>query len=297
MSNWKSQRTIAREADYSGIGLHTGAMVHLKLVPAPAGTGLVFVRTDTADGRRIAVCIQNVEQKPLCTTIRSGDVYVQTVEHLLSALRAFGIDNLLIEINSIEPPGADGSAKEFCNLILSAGVRDLQEPRRIYTVTAPIYYSEKDTSIVALPNPQGNLRISYTLDYASKFVGIQHTTFELTTERYISEISAARTFCFEHEARALKEAGFGKGASTRNTCVIGAAGLLENELRYENEFVRHKILDLVGDLSVLGADLEAHLVCIKSGHNHNFQLAKLIEQAMNNQLRAQASPALQRASS
>jgi len=282
---WKNQKTISKEAEYSGIGLHTGAMVHMKLIPAEAGTGIVFVRTDTADHCEIKVKLENIEQKPLCTTIVNGDMFVQTVEHLLSAIKAFGIDNLTIEINSIEPPGVDGSAKGFCNLFLNSGIRELDEPRKSYKISSPIYFNKGDSSIVILPNPQEGFRVSYTLDYNSDLIPIQNYSFDLTTENYIYEISAARTFCFEHEAKALKQAGFGKGASTKNTCVITDSGLLDNEKRYHDEFVRHKILDLIGDLSIIGVDIQGHVVAVKSGHSENFELAKLIDQARKNELR------------
>jgi UDP-3-O-[3-hydroxymyristoyl] N-acetylglucosamine deacetylase len=283
---WKTQRTINKEAEFSGIGLHTGAMVHMKLVPAKANSGITFLRTDTADHAKIEVKLENIHQKPLCTTIVNGDLFVQTVEHLLSAIKAFGIDNLEIEINSIEPPGADGSAKEFCNLIQNSGIRELEGPRESYVITSPIYHNKGDSSIVILPNPQEGFRVSYTLDYNSELIPVQHYNFDFSTNSYIYEVSAARTFCFEHEARALKEAGFGKGASTRNTCVITDEGLLlDNEKRYQDEFVRHKILDLIGDLSIIGCDLQGHVVAIKSGHAENFELAKLIDQIRKNELR------------
>lgn len=284
----RPQRTIAQPAEYSGIGLHTGAMVHIRLVPAEADTGVVFERTDTAEQSRIPLHVDNVEQKPLCTNITKDGVHVQTVEHLLSALRAFEIDNVVVEINSIEPPGADGSAKEFCNLILNAGVMDLDAPRESFSVTDPVYYSEGDSSIVALPNPKGGFRVSYTLEYDTDLIPRQHVLFELTRDTFISEIAPARTFCFEHEARALKEAGFGKGASTNNTCVIIEGGLLDNELRYRDEFVRHKILDMIGDLSVIGFDIDTHIVAMKTGHAHNFHLANLILQSKNQTLKAPA---------
>jgi len=132
------------------------------------------------------------------------------------------------------------------------------------------------------------MRVSYTLEYDTDLIPRQNFFFELTRDNFISEVAAARTFCFEHEARALKEAGFGKGASTNNTCVIVEGGLLDNELRYRDEFVRHKVLDMIGDLSVMGCDVDAHIVALKTGHAHNFQLANLILQSKNKTLRAPA---------
>jgi UDP-3-O-acyl N-acetylglucosamine deacetylase len=304
--------------EFSGIGLHTGAMVHMRLLPAEANAGINFVRSDTADTKKIPLSVSHVEQKPLCTTITANGVYVQTVEHLLSAISAFGIDNITIEINSIEPPGADGSAKEFCNLILDAGVHELDEARRRYVVEEPIYFSEGEGNIVALPNPEGGFRISYTLEFESNLIPTQHYMFDMTTENYINEISAARTFCLSGEAAALIKAGFGKGASSRNTCIIAesdhldddlrrllesnrselaqieldplkAGDIIDNELRYPDEHARHKILDLIGDLTTLGFDLNAHIVAIRSGHKHNFRLAHLIEKNMNHQLKACSS--------
>ncbi|MBI4563189.1 MAG: UDP-3-O-[3-hydroxymyristoyl] N-acetylglucosamine deacetylase [Planctomycetes bacterium] len=265
--------------EFSGVGLFTGAPSRLRVEPAPPNSGLNFVRTDVAGPPRIPVHPDRVSAKLRRTALANGDVEVETVEHLLSALWGTGVDNAEIKVDASEVPHADGCSKAWADLILAAGFEEQKEPRRIYTVREPLAVSERDAHLVAFPSDEG-LTINYALDYPNTAIGAQHLTLEVNEKTYPHEIAPARTFCLKSEAEALLAQGLGKGGTTANTLVVGPEGPIENELRWPDEYVRHKILDLVGDLAILGGGLRAYVVAVGSGHSTNVSLVRKIRDAM-----------------
>ena len=272
----RNQATIKNTVGLSGRGLHSGETVKLQIRPAEADTGIVFARTDVEGTPTILADHSRSVRGERQTTLREGSHEVQTVEHLLAALGALQIDNAVVEIDGAEIPGEDGCAARFCELVTEAGREEQKAPRKRVALDRAIVVENDGVTLVAMPNDKG-LRVSYTLDYGDAGVAPQTATFDVDADVFREQIAPARTFCLEAEARALQAAGFGKGADTDNTLVIRPGGtVVDNELRFADEFARHKILDLVGDLTLLGADLNAHVVAQRSGHASNVQLVKEI---------------------
>lgn len=273
MSAVWEQRTIASEVTFEGVGLHTGAEVLVRLRPAPADSGITFIRTDLDPPVRIPVGLETRRHQPRRTALAVGEAEVHTIEHLMSVLHVLGIQNLDIEINGVELPGMDGSALEFLDGVESAGI-ELQGARgRTLQVRDAVAVQGDGASVVALPS-DGALRVSYTLHYNTTRPMTQFQSLEVDAETFRREIAPARTFVLDSEVEELRNRGLGLGASTQNTLVIGEEGVIDNELRFEDEFVRHKILDLLGDLYVNGSRLGAHVVAHRSGHSLNSDLAE-----------------------
>ena len=257
-----------------GIGLHGGQQVRLTLKPARAGQGYVFLRTDR-DGAPIEVHPRNIVEKMRRTMLQQQGVEVHTVEHVLAALFGLGVDNAIIEVSAPEPPAGDGSALAFMELIDEAGTVELDAERAEYTPRKKIEASAGNASL-AMEAGEDGLEIEFELDYGVRHLPRQVVKLRITPEVFRNEIGPARTFCLEEEALALKAAGFGKGASTANTLVVGADGPIDNTLRFADEYARHKVLDLVGDLAVAGLRLNATIRAVRSGHSLNQQLARAI---------------------
>jgi UDP-3-O-[3-hydroxymyristoyl] N-acetylglucosamine deacetylase/3-hydroxyacyl-[acyl-carrier-protein] dehydratase len=276
----KNQRTIKNPVELEGKGLFSGVPVRLRLRPAPADSGIAFVRTDLRNAPRIPVNPQSVTDKPRSVGLVSEEgVEVDTIEHLMSALGGLGIDNIEIDLSAQEVPNPDGCSDAFADLIESASIVDLSENREIVTVKEPISITEKDSSIIVLPS-HSPLTISYSLSYPGTVLGQQHFSLELNDSSYRKEISRARTFCLESEAKQLLEQGLGGGGSTETAIVFGPNGPIDTELRWPDEPVRHKILDLLGDLSTLGSYLQAHVVAVRSGHSLNIQMVKKLSEVL-----------------
>jgi UDP-3-O-[3-hydroxymyristoyl] N-acetylglucosamine deacetylase/3-hydroxyacyl-[acyl-carrier-protein] dehydratase len=268
----RKQRTIRREQELRGIGLHEGVEAVLKVRPAAADAGVAFIRTDLPSRPRVPVQAENLTERSRRTAlVGAEDAEVHTVEHFLACCTALGIDNLEVELSGPECPGMDGSAQAFCDLLEAAEPIELDAERATVKLTQPVAVRVGAASLVAFPSA-GGLSVAYTLDYGVAFPGTQHFATEVTPEAFRREMAGARTFCLESEAEQLREAGLGKGATYENTLVIAADGVIENELRWPDEFARHKALDLLGDLFMLGADLEAHVAAHRSGHAANLQL-------------------------
>jgi UDP-3-O-[3-hydroxymyristoyl] N-acetylglucosamine deacetylase/3-hydroxyacyl-[acyl-carrier-protein] dehydratase len=213
---------------------------------------------------------------PRHTAVGNGAAEVHTIEHFAASLLALGIDNLEVEIDGPELPGMDGSGLPFVDALRKAGRAEQKAPRKLFRLDETVAIQNGDSSIVAFPS-EGGLRISYTLSYPEiEGLRSQHVALDVEEDRFIADIAPARTFCLESEARALQDAGYGQGANTRNTLVIGEQGLVGNTLRFDDEPARHKILDLVGDLSMLGADLQANVVAIRTGHAMNHELVRKV---------------------
>mgnify|MGYP000129693984 CR=1 FL=1 len=273
------QRTIAREASCEGSGLHTGGKVKVTFKPAEPGTGICFIRTDLAERPTIKASVENVilySGSARRSCLGTDGVQVTTIEHLMSALAGLGIDNLYIEVNNAEMPGLDGSSLSFIEMFEKAGIKEQDKDRSVYAIREPLYVEEEGSCIVALPAPE--FKISYTLSYAHNLLKAAFMECVLSEEVFKKELAPARTFCLEEEALELQRQGLGQGANYQNTLVVGKAGVINNTLRYEDEFIRHKILDLIGDLYLLGEPIRAHIIALKSGHSLNIKLLKKISQ-------------------
>ena len=255
--------------------------MEVELRPADPGTGVVFVRSDVPGEPAVEACLENLISRPRRTAIAKGKAEVHTVEHLLAALYGAGLQNLEVRINGPELPGMDGSALPYYEALKSAGTREQGRRAREVHLRQPLAVTDRGASIVALSRPEG-LNIGFTLDYSSlgasgpAFLGTQFLELDITEESFAREIAPARTFVLEGEVTALRAEGLGKGATTKNTLVIGREGVIDNELRFKDEFVRHKILDLLGDLYLMSCRLNGKVMATKSGHTLNVQLAKLI---------------------
>ncbi|MCA8912094.1 MAG: UDP-3-O-[3-hydroxymyristoyl] N-acetylglucosamine deacetylase [Planctomycetes bacterium] len=258
----------------TGTSLHEGHDVTLTLKPGAVDSGYVLVRTDR-DGARVRVHPGNIQEVQRRTLLMENGVEVHTVEHVLAALYGLGIDNAVIELSAPEPPAGDGSSKAFVELAREAGVVELDAERAEFTPTETIEVGDDKVSIRIEPAADG-LTVNYTLDYGVPFMPRTTVEFNVTPESFEQQIGPARTFCLEQEAKALQAMGFGKGANTQNTLVVSPDGPLENSLRYDDEYARHKLLDVIGDLAVTGLRLNAKVTAVKSGHSQNQQVAKAL---------------------
>ncbi len=270
------QRTIAGEVEFSGVGLHTGKKVSVRLVPAPVDTGIVFIRTDLKGAPSIKVSPRYLSKLFYATNLSDGTVSVQTIEHLMAALSAFGIDNLFVYLNSEELPILDGSSAPYVFLFEEVGVKEQAKKRKYALLKREVSVEFEDKRIVA--EPYAGLLIDNTIsfDHPYKKVRFQRLLYTHSLENF-KEISKARTFCFYQEVEALRAAGLARGGSLENAIVIDDCGILnEGGLRLENEFVAHKTLDLIGDLYVLGYPLLARITAYKTGHALNASLVKRI---------------------
>lgn len=269
------QRTLAEGVDLIGVGLHTGAEVRVRLRPAPMNSGITFIRSDLDPAVRIPADIEHRRHSPRRTAIAVGEAEVHTIEHLMAVLNVLGIQNLDVEVDGVELPGMDGSALDFLEAIDSVGVEVQGGRGRSLVVRDAVAAQGDGASVVALPS-DGLLRVSYTLHYNQSGTKplTQFRSLDITEDVFRREIAPARTFVLESEVEELRNRGLGLGANTRNTLVIGENGVIDNDLRFPDEFVRHKILDLLGDLYITGSRLEAHFVAHRSGHALNSELAE-----------------------
>ncbi len=274
-----AQKTLKDEIACTGIGLHSGKKVNLKLCPAPPNTGIIFRRIDLASRPEIKAHIANVVDGRYATTIGQNKVTISTVEHLLAALLGLGIDNIFVEVDAPEVPIMDGSAAPFVYLIKETGLKIQPVPKRVFVLKKPCIIKEGDKWIYAAPVADGGLRINFTIDFDHPLLKKQTYTFHFSPKRFEKEISRARTFGFLKEVKWLHEQGLARGGSLDNAVVIDEFRVLNKEgLRYKNEFVRHKILDLLGDLSLLGGLLVAKIKAYKTGHALNHKLARYLWQ-------------------
>jgi UDP-3-O-[3-hydroxymyristoyl] N-acetylglucosamine deacetylase/3-hydroxyacyl-[acyl-carrier-protein] dehydratase len=272
----RAQRTIAREVELSGVGLHTGAGVRLRLKPAEPGAGVFFRRLDLPDKPEVPATVDYLHEQPRRSVLRNGKAEVETVEHLLASLAAFQIDNVVCEINGPEVPGMDGSSRAFAEAVREAGVKEQKESVEPYVVRDAVHAEADGWAIVALPRPEG-LRLSYTLEYDRPRAVRQAFTFDVDQEAFLREIAPARTFVTSDEVDRLRAAGLGQGAGPENTLVIGPDAQADAQgLRFPDEYARHKVLDLLGDLKLLGRPLCAHVVALRTGHAANRALVERI---------------------
>ena len=270
------QCTLAGPATCRGVGLHTGHDTTMTFTPAPPNTGLQFRRVDLPERPIIPADVDYVQSTDRGTTLGVGDVQVHTVEHVLSALYAFGIDNCIIELDAPEPPVMDGSALPFSEAVQAAGIVEQDAPRQELIVTEPVALSLGDISLMVMPAEE--LRVSYTIDYGHPALGTQFKSMVVSTETFLQDIAPARTYCFLSDVEALQAAGLIRGGSLDNAVVIGDDGVLNDDLRFTDEFVRHKLLDLLGDLALFGPRLRAHVVATKAGHAAHVAFLKHLRQ-------------------
>ncbi|MCM8798645.1 MAG: bifunctional UDP-3-O-[3-hydroxymyristoyl] N-acetylglucosamine deacetylase/3-hydroxyacyl-ACP dehydratase [Candidatus Omnitrophica bacterium] len=274
------QKTIKREVELQGTGLHTGEEVRIRFKPAPPDSGINFQRIDLPGKPFISVSLNNIidiNKSPRRTSVGNREGEVHTIEHLMAVLSVLNIDNLFIEIDGSEVPGMDGSAFPFLQVLEEAGIEEQNIQRKSFQIREPIWLNEGEASIVILPSQA--FKISYLLSYDHHpYLKPQYLNFVVERDIFVKEIAPARTFCLEEEVEILRNQGMGLGANYDNTIVVGERGVLKNRLRFEDEFARHKVLDLIGDLYLLGYALKGYVIAIKSGHPLNIRLLQKIEQ-------------------
>ncbi len=279
----RNQRTIKNSIHCAGIGLHSGKRVNMLLKSAPADTGIIFVRTDLggAEIAAIAAIAANTAATSYATTLRRNGATVQTVEHLLGALAGLGISNLFVELDAEEVPIMDGSAAPFVRMIADAGIQLQDRVQTVLKVTKPVFVREGSKQLAIWPSE--TLSISYFIDFDHPMLKEQSLNYQLSEENFIRDISAARTFGFLSDVQMLQANGLAKGGSLENAVVLGPDTVLNQEgLRYQDEFVRHKILDILGDLSLAGMPVVGHVVAHKSGHGLNSAMVnKLMQSPLN----------------
>ncbi len=267
----RPQRTLRTAVEFSGRGLHSGENVHVRVLPAPQGTGVEFVRSDLDDAPPIPAHIRHHSTMDRRTRLVRGSVEVDTVEHLLAVCHGLEVDNLRVELSGREMPGLDGSAKTMVDLFHQAGITDQRAEARVFRLDQPLYVRDGDATLVALPAENPGLTLQYIASFTDPEVEGGSFQLDVTPESFARDIAPARTFCLASEVDLLREAGLGKGATRENTVVLGDP---QTVLRMPEEPVRHKLLDLLGDLQLLGADLHAHVIATRSGHHTNAELVR-----------------------
>jgi len=259
----KQEQTIRAAVECQGIGLHSGAPVHLRILPAPSGTGIVFRRIDL-DDFEIEATGRNVARVSYATSLMKKGVLISTTEHLLSAFIGTGIDNAIVELDNLELPILDGSAQPFVEMIHRSGIRKQRKLRTYMRVRREIELREGNKFIAIYPAEAYS--VEYTINFPHKLIGRETFRVDLSDGNFLREIAPARTFGFLHEAEAMRQQGLIRGASTENAIVLTPEGLMNPQLRYADEFVRHKVLDLIGDLALVGKQILGTIVADRAGH-------------------------------
>jgi UDP-3-O-[3-hydroxymyristoyl] N-acetylglucosamine deacetylase len=269
----QSQRTLMRSVEGTGVGLHSGARARIRISPGDANSGIVFVRRDL---RLVEIPARHelLNGTSLSTTLSRGAASIATVEHVLSALHGMGVDNARVEVDGPEVPILDGSALPFVEMIRSAGIRRQKAPRRHMILTRPVSVQHGDKQIIALP--ANEFQATYAIDFPHPAIGYQAVSATIDEDLYTASIAPARTFCLLRDVEAMRRSGLALGGSLDNALVIGDGGVLNGTLRFPDECVRHKVLDLIGDLALLGRPLRAHVIAIKGGHRLHAALVAAI---------------------
>ncbi len=275
------QKTIKRAIGCSGIGLHSGRSVNLRMLPAEANTGVIFRRTDLANAE-IKVVQDFITQVHYATSISNGKIKLFTVEHLLAALYGLGVNNIIIEMNSDEVPILDGSALPFVEMITSAEIVRFNKPNYFLQINEPIEVREGDRYIAVYPSD--HFEVSYTISFPHPWLKKQQKTIRITRESFVKQLSPARTFGFLNEIEQMRANNLALGGSLENAIVLTEHGILNEHLRFPDEFVRHKIMDLIGDLALLNNRLLGHVVAYKAGHHLH---SELVSRILNNPLKSE----------
>jgi UDP-3-O-[3-hydroxymyristoyl] N-acetylglucosamine deacetylase/3-hydroxyacyl-[acyl-carrier-protein] dehydratase len=273
----RNQRTLKTAVEFSGRGLHSGEEVHARVLPAPQGTGVEFVRTDVPDAPPIPARIAYQTAGDRRQQLQRGPAVVETVEHMLAVCSGLGVDNLTVEMDGPEMPGLDGSALTLLELFQKVGTVDQRAEARIYRLEQPLYVRDGDATLVALPSENPNLTLQYIASFADPQVEGGSFQLEVNPESFARELAPARTFCLASEVERLQAAGYGKGATRENTLILGDP---QTNMRLPHEPVRHKMLDLLGDLYLLGAELHAHVIATRSGHATNAEMVRRLNDLM-----------------
>ena len=270
----RTHQTIAHSVSYSGVGIHSGHSTSFTCHPAPMGTGIRFRRADIDDAPEIPAAIQALRGMTCATTLGQNHTTIHTVEHVLSAISALGISNLLIEVNGSEIPASDGSAAEFVNLLLTAGIHAQSQAISAYRMRRSLTVRDHDR--VVHIEPYDGLKITYSIDFPNAFIGQQTRTFEGDREQYICDIAPARTFCLAEQLPQLQRLGLSQGGSLHNAVVFAHDKILNETLRFPDEPVRHKILDALGDLALLGRPLLGQITIQKGSHKLHTDFVKAL---------------------
>lgn len=280
------QHTLAKTVSVEGIGLHTGKPVKMEFVPAPENTGVVFVRTDLEGEPTIKASFQNVASTVRGTVLTENNVSVNTVEHILSALRGCGVDNLFVKLSNEEPPICDGSARVFVEMIDDAGIVPQEAERTVFCIKDMIKLQEPGKCMIYTPSDK--FEVTFTLSYDDNIVPAKTIHVEINEETYRSIIADSRTFGFEHEFEFLKANNLARGGSLENAIVINNDGTIRNPegLRDENELIKHKILDLIGDFALLGGAIKGSIIAERTGHGFNAKFARLFNEKYNESVRS-----------
>lgn len=272
-----AQQTITKSVTIHGRGYLTGVDVDLTFHPADPDTGVVFVRSDLPGRPEIPAVIGSVIPRQRRTAIAAGDAVIEMVEHVMAALSGLGIDNCRVEMNAAETPGLDGSSRGYVDALIEAGPVAQDHPAKIFVVRRPFTASFGGMMISIVPSPTTDFQLTYTLDYSGvPSIGTQIQNFRLKPNSFAEELAPARTFVLEQEIKALHDAGIGRHCTSQDILVFGPEGPIDNPLHFADEPVRHKMLDVIGDLSLLGRQIYGHVVAYKSGHNLNAELVKLL---------------------
>ena len=281
MVTGERQKTILREASLSGPGLFSGEPATVTFAPAEPDTGITFVREQDGKTATIPASVENVLRRPRRTCLKNGTLLVETIEHCMAALAGLGIDNAIVRVSggaAGELPGGDGSSRPFVEAIQQAGIAEQDEPLRPLVIRKPVQVSSEGATLAALPGPTDKLEVIYDFE-AKPPIGRQVLSFHLGDDDFVSQLAPARTFVFEEEARELRARGLGQHLTPRDLLVISGNGPVENEFRFADECARHKVLDLIGDLFLIGRPLRGRIVACRSGHSLNHLLARrLLEQ-------------------
>ena len=284
------QKTIQSAVTVEGLGLFTGQPCTLRFVPAEEDTGIVFVRED--DPAPIAASVANVADRDRRTSLEQDGVVVETVEHVLAAVAGMGIDNVRVELSGDETPSSDGSPLPFVEALQQAGFEEQEADQEAFIIREPVAVSEGEAMLAALPGPTDCLDILYDLDYSQvPSVGRQVLAFRLDKDDFASQLGSARTFSLEAEAKVMQDHGIGTHLTPRDVLIMGDDGPIDNTLRFDDEHVRHKIVDVIGDLALLGRRLRGRIVAYKSGHDLNHQLVQKLADQMEAQATLAARPA------
>ncbi|MGB8226526.1 MAG: UDP-3-O-acyl-N-acetylglucosamine deacetylase [Sedimentisphaerales bacterium] len=277
----KPQKTIAQEAKLAGRGMFSGAEAKVRFAPADVDTGVVFIRTDLDEPVKIEATVRNIAERSRRTAIKKGQISIETIEHCMSAINALEIDNIFIEVDAPEMPGFDGGSGEYFKALKKCGFVEQSKPRKEFAISQEISIRESGASIYALPNEGESLEITYDMDYTKHTgIGRQMLSCTLNAEYFETNLAPARTFLLEAEAKQFQSHGIGTHLSPRDILVISSDGPIKNSFRFPDECVRHKIVDLIGDIALVGRRITGRIVAYKSGHNLNQLLArKLLEQA------------------
>lgn len=291
----RQQRTLKAEAVYEGVGIHTGEQTRLRFIPAPPNTGRRFRVLHDGEWTEIAAHVNAAPQDMTferSTRLTSNGASITTVEHVLATLYGLNIDNCILELEGPEPPEpSDGSCKSFVDAILAVGIVEQGVPASVYEVTRPVQYSREGIGITAIP--YDGFRVSFTIQYDNPVIGTQYASFDIDPDSFAREIAPARTFALRREVDYLRGQGLIQGGTLSNALVVDEDRILNEEpLRFPDEFVRHKILDLIGDLSLLGLPIKGHVISLKSGHESNVQFVRRVasQEAGRNRVYQKTNP-------